>query len=43
MGQKELRRLFGLPVHAGPLAGFDGNLRYYLSMIRLFCAEIGIT
>ena len=26
----------------GPIAGFDGNLRYYLSMIRLYCAEAGI-
>lgn len=23
----------------GPIAGFDENLRYYLSMIRLYCAE----
>jgi Ser/Thr protein kinase RdoA (MazF antagonist) len=27
----------------GPIPGFDGNLRYYVSMIRLFCAEAGIT
>lgn len=26
----------------GPVAGFDGNLRYYLSMIRLYCAEAGL-
>lgn len=26
----------------GPIPGFDGNLRYYLSMIRLFAAEAGI-
>jgi homoserine kinase type II len=26
----------------GPVAGFDGNLRYYLSMIRLFCAQAEI-
>ena len=27
----------------GPIAGFEENLRYYLSMIRLYCAEAGIT
>ena len=27
----------------GPVPGFDGNLRYYVSMVRLFCAEIGVT
>jgi Ser/Thr protein kinase RdoA (MazF antagonist) len=27
----------------GPIPGFDGNLRYYLSMIRLFAAEAGIS
>jgi Ser/Thr protein kinase RdoA (MazF antagonist) len=27
----------------GPVPGFDANLRYYVSMVRLFCAEIGIT
>lgn len=27
----------------GPIAGFDENRRYYLSMVRLFCAEAGIT
>jgi len=27
----------------GPIAGFDENRRYYLSMIRLFCAQAGIT
>jgi len=26
----------------GPIASFDENLRYYLSMIRLFCAEAQI-
>ncbi|MCB2109043.1 MAG: phosphotransferase [Rhodobacteraceae bacterium] len=26
----------------GPIPGFDGNLRYYLSMIRLHCAEAGL-
>jgi homoserine kinase type II len=26
----------------GPIPGFDANLRYYLSMIRLFAAEAGI-
>jgi Ser/Thr protein kinase RdoA (MazF antagonist) len=26
----------------GPIPGFDGNLRYYLSMIRLYCAEAGL-
>jgi Ser/Thr protein kinase RdoA (MazF antagonist) len=26
----------------GPVPGFDANLRYYLSMIRLHCAEAGI-
>lgn len=26
----------------GPIPGFDGNLRYYLSMIRLHCAQAGL-
>ena len=26
----------------GPIPGFDGNLRYYLSMIRLYCAQAGL-
>ncbi|MDX2225008.1 MAG: phosphotransferase [Rhodospirillaceae bacterium] len=26
----------------GPVPGFDANLRYYLSMIRLHCAEAGL-
>ena len=26
----------------GPIPGFDGSLRYYLSMIRLHCAQAGL-
>jgi homoserine kinase type II len=27
----------------GPVPSFESNLRYYLSMIRLYCAEAGVT